>query len=435
MDPLSRVAGHQAAVPACAGGAPGCTAFGRYVAEREQAERALKESEERFRLLAEGSTDIISRYTPDGVLLYVSPAAKRVLGYDPSDAAGKSVDGAIHPEDRPRVAEARAAVLAGTESRTITYRIRRKDGTYIWLETISRSIRDAQDGRVLQIHGASRDITERVRAAEELRRARDELEQRVRSRTRDLEQLNATLEEQARELTRSNTDLQQFAYVASHDLQEPLRMVSSYAQLLARRYRGRLDADADDFIGYVVDGVTRMQQLINDLLAYSRVGSRGQAFAPTPVAAGLERALKNLAVAVRESGAEVTVDPLPTVRADAGQLVPLFQNLISNAIKYRGDQPPRVHVAARRDEGEWHFTVRDNGIGIDPQYAERIFVIFQRLHTRAEYPGTGIGLAICRKIVERHGGRIWVESQAGMGATFHFTIPAGAEEAGGHADG
>lgn len=232
-----------------------------------------------------------------------------------------------------------------------------------------------------------------------------------------------TLEKSVAELGRSNADLQQFAYVASHDLQEPLRMVSSYTQLIAKRYRGKLDADADEFIGYAVDGATRMQKLIQDLLAYSRLSTTAREFAPAPMGAVLNCALDNMVNAVKESQAVITHDRLPTVRGDAQQLAHVFQNLLSNAIKFSGNTPPRIHISARREEEEWRFAVRDEGIGIDPQYAGRIFVIFQRLHTRAEYPGTGIGLAICKKIIERHGGRIWVESELGKGATFWFSIP------------
>ncbi len=231
------------------------------------------------------------------------------------------------------------------------------------------------------------------------------------------------LEESVAELGRSNADLQQFAYVASHDLQEPLRMVSSYTQLLAKRYKGKLDADADEFIAFAVDGAGRMQKLIQDLLAYSRVSTGGRRFEPTSVGIVLNSALNNLLNAVKESRAEITHDPLPAVMGDEKQLVQLFQNLLSNAVKFSREQPPRIHVSAKRSVGEWVFSIHDNGIGIDPQYADRIFVIFQRLHTREEYPGTGIGLAICKKIVERHGGRMWVESELGKGATFYFTIP------------
>jgi hypothetical protein len=224
-------------------------------------------------------------------------------------------------------------------------------------------------------------------------------------------------------LKRSNEDLQQFAYVASHDLQEPLRMITGYTSLLARRYRGKLDKDADEFISYAVDGAKRMQGLIQDLLSYSRVGTQGKAFELTDCEVVLTRTLASLQAAIEESGATVTHEPLPTVVADQTQLGQLFQNLIGNAIKYRNSRPPEVHVSCTRTASEWAFAVKDNGIGIDPRYAARIFVIFQRLHTREEYPGTGIGLAVCKKIVERHGGNIWMESRPGDGATFYFTLP------------
>ena len=238
----------------------------------------------------------------------------------------------------------------------------------------------------------------------------------------DLVEARQKLEESVSELGRSNADLQQFAYVASHDLQEPLRMVSSYTQLIARRYKGKLDADADEFIAFAVDGANRMQRLILDLLAYSRVNTAGRQFEPTAMETVLKAALNNLTNAVKESQAIITHDPLPAVMGDDKQLAQLFQNLLSNAVKFGGAQPPRIHISAKQTDGEWLFSVRDHGIGLDPQYADRIFVIFQRLHTREEYPGTGIGLAICKKIVERHGGRIWVESELGKGATFYFTM-------------
>jgi len=226
----------------------------------------------------------------------------------------------------------------------------------------------------------------------------------------------------SQELARSNAELEQFAYVASHDLQEPLRTLASYAKLLSRRYSGQLDDRADRFIQYIVEEALRMQALINDLLRYSRVGRQAQNFAPCDTRAVFDIVVSRLQDAIATSGATVTCGELPTLMADERQLVQLFQNLIGNAIKYRSQEPPVVQVGAVRQEGQWLFWVRDNGIGIDPKYAERIFVIFQRLHTHEEYSGTGIGLAIAAKIVERHGGRIWVESESGQGATFYFTL-------------
>lgn len=238
------------------------------------------------------------------------------------------------------------------------------------------------------------------------------------------EAARAKLAEQAEDLHRSNEELQQFAYVASHDLQEPLRMVASYVQLLARRYQGKLDQDADEFIGFAVEGARRMQTLINDLLSYSRVGTRGRALEPIEVDSILDAVLSDLRLAIADADATVTRDPLPSIVADPTQLHQLLQNLIGNALRFRRDEPPRIHVGARREDDVWVFSVCDNGIGIEPQYFDRIFVIFQRLHGRADYPGTGIGLAIAKKIVERHGGRIWVESKPGQGTTFFFTMPA-----------
>ena len=234
----------------------------------------------------------------------------------------------------------------------------------------------------------------------------------------------AALKDAEAALVRSNAELEQFAYVASHDLQEPLRVVGSYVQLLARRYSGQLDGRADRYITRSLAGVERMRALINDLLTYSRVGTRGLELTPLRTETMVAEVLEGLAVTIRETAAEITWDPLPVVQADSTQVGQLFQNLVSNSLKYRSEQVPRVHIGVERQGQWWRFAVQDNGIGIDPAYAERIFLVFQRLHTRDEYPGTGIGLALCQKIVERHGGQLTVESQVGQGATFFFTLPA-----------
>lgn len=255
-----------------------------------------------------------------------------------------------------------------------------------------------------------RRVSELQRAETELKALNEDLEQRVVERTL--------------ELKRSNEDLEQFAYVASHDLQEPLRMINNYMQLLRQRHKDQLDPGAQEFIGFALDGARRMQQLIQDLLTYSRVGTHGKEFVPTACEDAFADTMANLRIAIEESGAEVTHDSLPTVMGDAVQLTQLFQNLIGNAVKFRGAVAPKVRVAVQRKGPDWEFTVSDNGIGIAEQDFQRVFIVFQRLHTRERYTGTGIGLSVCKKIVERHGGRIWVESKLGKGTTFHFTIPA-----------
>jgi PAS domain S-box-containing protein len=231
-----------------------------------------------------------------------------------------------------------------------------------------------------------------------------------------------SLQRTSEKLARSNEELEQFAYIASHDLQEPLRVIIGYVQLLERKYKDHLDEDADQFIHYIIDGSTRMQQLINDLLNYSRVGTRGTGLYPTNLQTVLDRVLANLNTVIKETGATVTHDAMPTIQGDETQLVQLFQNMIGNGIKFHGEQPPCIHISAHQNSNHWELAVRDNGIGIEPQYWDQIFVIFQRLHTRKKYPGTGIGLAICKRIVERHGGRIWLDSQPGQGTTFFFTL-------------
>jgi light-regulated signal transduction histidine kinase (bacteriophytochrome) len=267
-------------------------------------------------------------------------------------------------------------------------------------------------GRLLYGIAQVQEITERKRAEEGLARVAAELERR------------------AIELERSNADLQQFAYVASHDLSEPLRMVSSYVQLLERRYGDKLDTDAHEFIEFAVDGVNRMQRLIDDLLAYSRVGTSQYRFEQVDTAALVEDTLAGMRATVAESGAVVTQEGLPTVTGDPGQLRQLFQNLIGNGIKFVEEGQPLIHVQAEQQGRDWRFSVADNGIGIDPRHAERIFAVFKRLHGRETYPGSGIGLSICKRIVERHHGRIWVEQNEGGGSRFCFTIPVSQERPG-----
>ncbi len=320
----------------------------------------------------------------------------------------------VHPDDRAKVREVVDRALRDGGTFSMNERIVRPDGSVRVLESWGDVSLDAR-GRAARLFGICQDVTERRQVEAELRAARDELEVRVRERTAELE--------------RSNAELEQFAYVASHDLQEPLRMVASFVSLLERRWHGRLDEQADQWIGYAVEGSHRMQTLIGGLLSYARAGSAADPIGPVDTSVPLGSAIENVQLAIVESGAHVTWDELPEVLGHAGQLTHLFQNLIANAIKFRGEGPPRVHVSARRDGDLWVFSVSDNGIGIDPADAGRIFQVFQRLHGRDRYPGNGIGLAIAKKIVERHGGRIWFESQPGRGATFSFNLrraPAGA---------
>ncbi len=283
-------------------------------------------------------------------------------------------------------------------------------------------------GMVLNLFGfylvyrtIEQETNERRQAEASFKQLNVELEARVQERTGELEEANA-------KLSYSNRELEQFAYVASHDLQEPLRAVNSYAQLLSRKYQGNLDAKADKYLGYITEGATRMQQLINDLLEFSRVGTRVKALQPIDCETLLSKVLDNLKIAIAESRTRVTHAPLPTVMGDEIQLIQLLQNLIGNAIKFRCEESPQVHISTEQTQNEWVFAIRDNGIGMEAEYLDRIFTIFQRLHSKSEYPGTGIGLAVCKKIVECHGGRIWVESTPGVGSAFYFTIPARGKE-------
>jgi len=325
----------------------------------------------------------------------------------------------IHHEDRSGVVDAYLKSFATRTDFRLEYRLRRADGVYRWLRESGVPLYTAEASFAGFI-GSCIDVTDLHEAHEVLRRANGDLERLVEARTA--------------ELARSNAELEEFAYFASHDLREPLRMVASYVQLLERRYKGQLDAEADKYIAFAVDGAKRMQALIRDVLACGRLGSTSAALEDQADGEmALESALQNLHRAVEESNARVTHDSLPRLQVDPTQLTQLLQNLIDNAVKFRRrGQGPRVHIAAARKEDMWEWAVRDDGIGIDPAHAARIFGMFQRLHGRGEYPGTGIGLSICKKIVERHGGRIWVESELGRGTVLRFTLPAAreAEDAG-----
>jgi PAS domain S-box-containing protein len=367
------------------------------ITERKKLDDALREKTAVLQLGQAAARMIILDYDIAADELNWSDSPEWLRGPLPRHGRYPLFKDQVHPEDRERFLALREESIRTLQDASLEFRVVRTDGEVHWVLARQKVLPD-RAGRATRMLVAMIDITDRKTAEAELRRAHDEL-------------------------ARSNSELEQFAYVASHDLQEPLRMVSSYTQLLGRRYGDRFDGDAREFMGYIVDGAARMKQLIEDLLAYSRVGTRGKAFREVEVEAALRRALMNLKGAIDDSSAAVTNDPLPRLPADDMQLAQLFQNLIGNALKFRSPSVPRIHVSCAEKGAEWEFAVSDNGIGIDPQYFERIFMVFQRLHGKAEYPGTGIGLAICKKVVERHGGRIWVESEPGKGSSFNFTLP------------
>jgi PAS domain S-box-containing protein len=374
------------------------TAAIRNITVRKTAEKYVVQMEGRYRGLLEAAPDAMVVVNQGGEIVLLNVQAEKQFGYSRDELLGQKVTNII-PEgfaeriiaDDLRSPEDALAQQIGTG---IELTALRKDGSKFPIELMLSPLESAEGTLVT---AAIRNITVRKDA-------------------------EANLLQKVDELNRSNEELGQFAYIASHDLQEPLRMVASYTQLLSKRYKGQLDADADEFIAFAVDGASRMQRLIEDLLAFSRVGTKGQELLATESEEALQQAMVNLRSAIEESGAVVTHDPMPTVLADQNQLVQLFQNLVGNAIKYQNPGVPRIHISARQDRTMWKVAVKDNGLGIDPQYYDRIFGMFQRLHKRDEFAGTGIGLAICKKIVERHGGTISVESKLGRGSTFTFAL-------------
>jgi PAS domain S-box-containing protein len=388
----------------------GRKAYLSMIQDIENTERELNETERniakrRYRIVSEFASDWNYWQGLNKEMLYVSPSCQDITGY-PSEEFFRVpglLDALVHPEDQPLWAAHNQEELAEKNPGPLEFRIQTPEGEVRWVSHFCKPVHDHHNGLFLGVCGSNRDITCQKQAEEEVR-------------------------VKTQELLRSNSELEQFAYVASHDLQTPLRAISGYLNLLTKRCEGKLEGDAERFIQRTHENVLRMQRLIQDLLTFSRLTTRARPFQPTDLNQVLGEVLEMLHPAIEETGAKITSEPLPTIRADYSQFLQLFQNLIGNAIKFRDSRPPEVHIGAQRAERAWLFSIKDNGIGIDPQYADRIFLIFQRLHSVDQYPGTGIGLAICKKIVERHGGRIWVESQPGEGANFKFLFP----DPGGH---
>ena len=382
-----------------------------------------------FGQLIEGVQDYaIFTLHANGIVSSWNEGAEHMTQYKADEIIGRHILTFYSPEDLRNGGPDDELAAAARNGRVEREGWRaRKDGSRFWASAITTAMRDP-DGRLTGYSRITRDLTDRRRDEEQLRRLNVELEAKVNERTRELALRNQELIRSIKELKRSNEELEQFAYVASHDLQEPLRMVANYTQLLARHYQGQLDEEADEFIGYAVEGAKRMQVLINDLLFFSRVGTRAKVFEPVDLDEVLESTLHDLEMAIEESGARVTCDDLPVVLGDKSQIGQLLLNIIGNAIKFRGAVPPVVHVSAQRSDEGWQIAVTDNGIGIAPEHQQRIFVIFQRLHARTEYEGTGIGLAVCKRIVERHGGRITVDSAPGEGSRFSFTLQSAEAE-------
>jgi len=393
------------------------TAAIRDISVRQAAEKHLVQMESRYRGLLEAAPDAMVVVNQRGEIVLVNVQAEKQFGYRRDELVGQKVKNIIPQGFAERlVADASRSVadaLAQQIGMGIELSGRRKDGGEFPIEIMLSPLESA-DG--ILVTAAIRNISARKKSEED----NAELERRVEERTKQLGVANQVLEQ-------SNVELKQFAYVASHDLQSPLRSISGFVQLLQLEYEGKLDKQAQDWIRRTVQSIEQMQTLIRDLLSYSRVDARSRPFTQIPFLDIVNDALTLLDSSIHDSGAQVTWGPLPEIMGDRSQLVQLVQNLIGNGLTYRGDQPPRIHVSVERRGTEWIFSVRDNGIGIDPKYREQIFEIFKRLHDQKEYPGTGIGLAVCRRVVNRHGGKIWVESELGHGSTFRFTIPEGTE--------
>jgi two-component system CheB/CheR fusion protein len=385
--------------------------------EEKKKEEALRLSEERFRLMVEAVQDYaIFRLDPQGRVATWNAGAQRIKQYRETEIIGKHFSVFYTQEDRAAHLPQKELVEAADKGRAMNegWRVRR-DGSRFWAYVIITALKDSS-GKLLGFAKITRDMTDAKEREEALLRSHDVLERKVQERT-------AELAKYTEELVRSNADLQQFAYVASHDLQEPLRMVSLYVDLLKRNLEDNTNKDVVTYFNFVQEGALRSQRLIRELLEYSRIGTKNDPLVDVSLENVLSHVESLLGLTIRENRARITHDPLPALRADRFQMEQLFQNLIYNAIKYRSQKAPRIHIGAQRRNKEWLFKVRDNGIGIDPQYKDQIFIVFKRLHSSKEYPGTGIGLAICKKIVEVHGGKIWVDSKLGKGAVFSFTLP------------
>jgi len=393
--------------------------------DRPDIEQTLRNSEERVRLIIESALDAVVTINEHGLITGWNPQAEIIFGWSHDEAMHRLLADLVIPHSyREAHRKGLQHFLSTGDGPVLNTRMElsalRKSGETFPIEL---TISPLRIGQHFEFSAFVRDITEPKRLESELRRANEELERRVQERTAQLADQAEELQRTNEALERSNLELKQFAYIASHDLQSPLRNISGFVQLLRSEYEGRLGERADDWIRRTVQSIQLMQTLIRDLLTYSRVDSQFRPLQPVAMRDVYNDAISLLQTSIHDAGAEVTCDELPTIVGDRAQWVQVLQNLIGNALTYHGDQPPRVHVLAQRDGDEWVFCVRDNGIGIEPKYHERIFEIFQRLHDQQKYPGTGIGLAVCRRVVHRHGGKIWVDSEPGKGSSFCFSIP------------